>query len=136
MAEPRLTVLYDGVCRLCNGSVTFIIRRDPATRIRFAAMQSKVGQALLARHGLPPSDYQSFVVLDADRVLLRSDAALRIAGELVAPWPLLGRLGRVVPRRLRDGLYDLVARHRYRWFGRYDACLVPSPDIMARFLDG
>lgn len=135
MAEPQVLVLYDGVCRLCIAGLGFIIRHDPASRVRFAAMQSALGQELLMRHDLPRDNFKSFAVLADGVVLQRSDAVLRIARALRQPWPLLGALLRVLPRALRDWLYDLVARNRYRWFGKRDTCLVPTPDIAARFLD-
>ena len=135
MAEPRILVLYDGVCRLCIAGLGFIIRNDPAARVRFAAMQSALGQELLARHNLPRDDFKSFAVLADGAVLLRSNAVLRIARELRQPWPVLAIPVRLLPRPLRDRLYDVVARNRYRWFGKRDTCLVPTLDVAARFLD-
>lgn len=131
-AAPVL--LFDGVCNLCSGSVAFVIRRDPAARFRFAPLQSPAADALLAslgvaRAGLP----DSFVLVEDGCVHLRSTAALRVARGLRFPWPLLGVL-LVVPRFLRDPVYDFVARHRYRWFGRRDACMVPTAELQARFL--
>lgn len=126
-------VLFDGVCNLCNGSVQFIIRRDPAGRFRFASLQSEAGQALLRRHGLDPEDLFSVILVEDGRVHSRSDAALRIAGGLSGGWRAAGAL-RVVPRPLRDLVYGLVARNRYRWFGRRDACMIPTPELRARFL--
>jgi len=138
MTEPtqvEVLVLYDGVCKFCVAGLGFIARHDPALRVRFAAMQLPIGQGLLSRHGLPLTDFKSFVVLADGRVLLRSDAVLRIGRALRQPWPLLARLAAAWPRGWRDALYDVVARNRYRWFGTYDRCVMPSPAMAARFLD-
>ncbi len=127
-------ILFDGVCNLCNGFVRFVIARDPAARFRFAALQSDSARRLLARldglGGIP----DSVVLVDRGRVYTRSSAALRIARGLPFPWSLARALI-VVPRPLRDWVYDRVARHRYRWFGRKDVCMMPTPDSRARFLD-
>lgn len=134
--EPPQTtplVLFDGVCNLCNGIVTFIIARDPEARLRFAALQSERGQAVLRRHRLPLSNYDSFVVLDNGKIYLKSEAFLRIMRYLSWPWPLMQYM-RLVPRVLRDWGYDLVGRNRYRLFGRQDRCMMPTPDVMRRFL--
>jgi predicted DCC family thiol-disulfide oxidoreductase YuxK len=131
----EVLVLFDGVCRLCVGGLGFIMPRDPHLRVRFAAMQSPVGQTLLRRHGLPLDDFKSFAVLADGRVLQRSDAVIRIARALRQPWPMLGLTLRLLPRPLRDALYDFVARNRYRWFGVRDTCFLPSPEIAARFID-
>ncbi|HYH81787.1 MAG TPA: thiol-disulfide oxidoreductase DCC family protein [Longimicrobium sp.] len=126
-------VLYDGQCGLCNHSVQLIIRHDRRGRFRFAALQSDAGQALLARHGLAADVIDTVVLVDGGRAFTRSRAALRIAGGMDAPWPLL-RAFAIVPRPLADVVYDFVARNRYRWFGRSDACMLPPPEVRARFL--
>jgi predicted DCC family thiol-disulfide oxidoreductase YuxK len=131
----EVLVLFDGVCRLCVGGLGFIMPRDPQLRVRFAAMQSPVGQMLLRRHGLPLDDFKSFAVLADGQVLQRSDAVIRIARALRQPWPVLGVILRLLPRPLRDALYDFVARNRYRWFGVRDTCFLPTPEIAARFID-
>ena len=131
--EKGAVVLFDGVCNLCNGSVQFIVRHDPAGRFRFASLQSEAGQALLRRHGLDPHDLFSVILVEGGRAYARSDAALRIARGLSGAWRAAGAL-RVVPRPLRDAVYGWVARNRYRWFGRREACMVPTPELRARFL--
>lgn len=125
-------VLFDGVCNLCNASVTFIIDRDPGAVFRFAPLQSDVGQALVLGCGLEGED--SIVLVEDGRCYVRSEAALRIARRLDGAWRFLGAL-RFVPRPLRDPVYQAVARNRYRWFGRQEACRLPTPDLRARFLD-
>ena len=132
-AEAPL-VLFDGYCNLCNGAVRFIIARDPAARFRFAALDSAAAAARLARVPRPEPLPDSVLLLDADGLHARSEAALRIARGLTGAWPLLAAVARLVPRSLRDVVYDVVARHRHRWFGRRETCLVPTPDLAARFL--
>jgi predicted DCC family thiol-disulfide oxidoreductase YuxK len=126
-------VLFDGVCNLCNGTVRFLIERDPRARLRFASLQSGFGRALQERHGLDPDALDTFVVVDGEGVHLRSDAILRLLAGLPAPWRGLAWL-RLLPRPLRDALYGVVVRNRYRWFGRRDECLLPTPELRARFL--
>jgi len=126
-------VLFDGVCNLCNASVSFIIERDPAARFRFAPMQSEAGGALLRRHGLSTLDLESMVLIEGGRCYTRSAAALRIARRLAWPWKLLCGL-LAVPAPLRDALYNWVARNRYRWFGRSETCRLPTPELARRFL--
>jgi predicted DCC family thiol-disulfide oxidoreductase YuxK len=132
-AGPEPVVLFDGVCNLCNASVDFLLRRDASARFRFAPLQSAFAARLLAEHGLAGETLASIVLIEGGRAFTRSEAALRIAALLPGPWPVLGVL-RAVPRRLRDTAYDLLARRRYRWFGRRPACRTPTPEERARFL--
>ncbi len=126
-------LLFDGVCNLCNRAVAFIVRRDPAARVRFASLQSPAGRERLRAHGLPEDHIDSLVLIDQGQAWQRSDAALRVAGYLRPPWSWLRAL-RVLPRPLRDGLYRWIARHRYRWFGKREACMVPDDELRSRFL--
>ena len=125
--------MFDGVCNLCNRFVQFVIVRDPGARFRFAALESPAAQRLLGSHETADALPDSILLVENGRVLTRSSAALRILRGLRFPWPLAFAFI-VVPRPLRDWLYDLVARHRYRWFGRSDACMIPSPELRARFV--
>ncbi|HEX8503974.1 MAG TPA: thiol-disulfide oxidoreductase DCC family protein [Hymenobacter sp.] len=131
------TILFDGVCNLCNGFVQFVIRHDPAGRFRFAALQSEAGRALLAAHSLNPAavaaEPESVLLLSAGRLHSHSTAVLRIAQGLGGVWRLAGA-GWLLPRAWRDAAYRLVARHRYRWFGRRESCMLPTPELKARFL--
>ena len=130
-------VLYDGVCGICNRSVQMILRNDRRGRFRFAAIQSETGERLLREHGLPTAadadGLQTVVLIEDGKAYTRSRAALGIARRMDAPWPLLWPLV-VVPGALLDVFYALVARNRYRWFGKYDACPIPAPEVRARFL--
>lgn len=130
------TILFDGVCNLCNGFVQFVIRHDRRGYFRFAALQSELGHALLAAHGQPgppPGGPDSVVLLEGGQFYSHSAAVLRIAGRLGGPWRLVA-VGWLLPRRWRDALYRYVARHRYRWFGRQESCWLPTPELRARFL--
>jgi predicted DCC family thiol-disulfide oxidoreductase YuxK len=132
--DPPL-ILFDGECNLCNGAVQFVLRRDPRGRFRFAALQSDVAKAAIARvrpDGGPLPD--SIVLLANGRLRTRSAAALGIARGLRFPWPLLTVFW-LVPYPLRDVVYDWIAKNRYRWFGKRDQCMVPTPQLRARFLD-
>jgi predicted DCC family thiol-disulfide oxidoreductase YuxK len=126
-------VLFDGVCGLCNRFVDFALRRDRAGRLRFAALQSPPGRALLAGAGLDPEALDSVVLVRGGRVYRESAAALRVLAELGLPWSLAAA-GLAVPAPLRDAVYRFVARRRYAWFGRRDGCRVPTPAERARFL--
>jgi predicted DCC family thiol-disulfide oxidoreductase YuxK len=126
-------VLFDGVCNFCNGSVRFIIERDPHARFQFAPLQSAAADRLIGAHVDRASLPDSIVLLDDGRVHVRSSAALRIARQLRFPWPLAW-IFIVVPRPIRDWVYNVIARHRYRWFGKRDECMVPTPDVRSRFL--
>jgi predicted DCC family thiol-disulfide oxidoreductase YuxK len=127
-------VLFDGVCHLCAGVVRFAIARDPEARFRFAPLQSPLGRALLVRHGYDPEAIDAVVLVDGDGAHDRSTAALRLLAGLRTPWRRLAGPLLWLPRRLRDAGYDWIARHRYRWFGRSEDCLVPTPEVRARFL--
>jgi len=130
---PDKLILFDGVCVLCNGSMQFILKHERAAEFRFAAVQSDAGRRALVAHGQPTEDWDSVVVVDGSAVYLKSDAAIRIARDLRAPWSWL-RVLAVLPRGLRDWLYDRVARNRYSIFGRYDQCRIPTAEERGRFL--
>jgi predicted DCC family thiol-disulfide oxidoreductase YuxK len=127
-------VLFDGVCNLCNGSVQFIIDRDPRGYFLFAALQSATALPALERCARGPATLDSIVLVEGGRCFTRSSAALRIARRLSGLWPAL-YLGMVIPRVVRDSIYDFIARHRYRWFGRTETCRIPTPELRTRFLD-
>jgi len=137
---PTYILLYDGVCGLCNRIIQFVLRHDRKEVFRFAALQTQLATRILRRHGENPSALDTvYVVVNYDRpdesLLTRSDAVFFTLKQFPGFWPVLGKAGSVLPRRLRDALYRLVARRRYRIFGRYDSCPVPSPETKARFLE-
>jgi len=127
-------VLFDGVCNLCNGFVQFAIARDPRRQFQFGALQSAAARRVLELHDAPDPLPDTIVLVEDGRVFTGSTAALRIARRLTFPWSLASAL-LAVPRPFRDWIYAIVARHRYRWFGRRDHCLVPTPALRARFID-
>lgn len=126
-------ILFDGVCNLCSGSVQWVLKRDQKGLIRFASLQSDTGQRLLTRFGLDPAVFDSVVLVDGGRIYTRSEAAFEILRRLGAPWSWLG-IFRWIPRRLRDAVYDWIARSRYRWFGRREECWLPRPEWKGRFV--
>ncbi|MBI5916111.1 MAG: thiol-disulfide oxidoreductase DCC family protein [Bacteroidetes bacterium] len=126
-------LLFDGVCNLCNASVQWVIRHDPAGRFHFASLQSETGKQLLQKFNLPVSELNTVVLVDGGKALTRSDVPLRILKYLGGGWKLLG-VFRIVPKFVRDAVYDWIARNRYRWFGRQEACWLPTPELKARFL--
>ncbi|HET8530340.1 MAG TPA: thiol-disulfide oxidoreductase DCC family protein [Methylomirabilota bacterium] len=133
-AAPGRVVLFDGICNLCNATVVFVAKRDPVGRFTFAALQSPVGRGLLGRFGLPADVPETLVLIEEGHAFTRSTAALKIARHLSGLWPLT-YAAIVIPRPLRDLVYRLVARHRYRLFGKRDVCMVPSPEVRERFLE-
>ena len=133
LAEHGYILLYDGLCGLCNGFVQFVLKRDKLGAMRFATLQGEIGQAALRL--LPEiADVDSVVLLHRDGAWVRSTAALEVARYLGGAWSAT-LAAYALPRLLRDWLYDLVARRRYGWFGRLDACPNPSAETRARFLD-
>lgn len=130
--EPDGLILFDGVCVFCSRWVRFVIDRDPARRFSFVAIQSDRGRALAGRFGIDPEAPQTNAVILEGRIWFKSDAAVKVLRALPATRP--AGLLRLVPRRVRDPVYDLIAGNRYRIFGRTDACMVPSPEDRTRFL--
>ena len=137
--DDATVMLYDGVCGFCNKSVQLILAHDRRGAMRFAALQSDFGKSVIERHP-ELREVDSVVVLErssatgAERVFVRSAAALKLAAYLGGFWKLFLAF-KVVPAPARDYLYDAFARRRYRFFGRYDACLLPPPEVRARFID-
>ncbi|BBI34464.1 thiol-disulfide oxidoreductase DCC family protein [Cohnella abietis] len=132
--EPVI-LLIDGQCNLCHGITRFVIRRDPKALFRFASLQSVQGQRLLHKGGLSLTDLDTFVMIENGHYYIKSTAALRTCRELGGLWRLL-YVGIVIPRGLRDRVYDFIANRRYRWFGRQMSCIVPTDSIRRRFLEG
>jgi predicted DCC family thiol-disulfide oxidoreductase YuxK len=126
-------LLFDGVCNLCNGTVQWVIAHDREARVRFASLQSDAGRALLAKHGLPLDAMDSVVFVDGAQHWLKSSAALELLRRVGGPRTLAALL-RFVPRALRDAAYDVIARNRYRGWGKRDECWAPTPELRARFL--
>lgn len=127
-------ILFDGVCNLCNRSVQFIIKRDRKKQFRFASLQGRTGQELLEKFDLPAGDLNSFVLVENDRIYRKSTAALRVTRYLRGGWKMLYSF-MIVPPFIRDTVYMIIARNRYKWFGRKEECMIPTPGLKERFLD-
>ena len=126
-------VLFDGVCNFCNGAVNFIIARDKTGYFKFAPLQSGIGRDMQERYEIDPAKTDSIILVENENAFLHSTAALKIARHLPGLWPVLyGFI--VVPKPMRDWAYKLFAKYRYKLFGRQDACMLPTPDVRARFL--
>lgn len=127
-------ILFDGICNFCNSAVNFVIKRDPKSKFRFGTLQSETAHTLLSARQLSSSDLSSFVLIKDDKIYIRSTAALKVCQDLNGLWPLMYCF-MIVPRFIRDGVYNWIARHRYQWFGKKDACMVPNKDVRSRFLN-
>jgi predicted DCC family thiol-disulfide oxidoreductase YuxK len=126
-------VLFDGVCNLCSSSVQWIIKHDKKEKFQFASLQGPTGQAYKARFNIPDS-VDSVLLIENDTLYVKSTAALRIARGCNSPWPAL-YVFIVVPKFIRNGIYDFIAKNRYKWFGKQESCWLPSPSLKARFID-
>lgn len=126
-------LLFDGVCNLCNGFVKFVIKRDRKAKFQFAALQSESAKEILKKFSLLTDDFESFVYISDGRCYLKSSAALHVAKDLGGFWRLF-YIFIIIPKFMRDFLYSLIAKTRYKIFGKRDACMVPAPDMKQRFL--
>ncbi|WP_396596724.1 thiol-disulfide oxidoreductase DCC family protein [Dokdonia sp. R86516] len=127
-------ILFDGVCNLCNGAITFIIQRDKKDLFRYAPLQSEIGKELAAKHHIDLDKVDSIILVTEDKAYAKSTAALHIAKQLSAGWPLLA-VFLILPKFFRDAVYDFIARNRYKWFGKKEACMIPTPELKSKFLD-
>ncbi|QKE72031.1 thiol-disulfide oxidoreductase DCC family protein [Arthrobacter citreus] len=125
-------ILFDGECNFCDQSVQFIIKKDPFGLFKFASLQSDIGKQLLNKYNAP-SDIDSFVLIEDNNCYFKSSAALRVCKNLKGAWKLPYLL-LVFPKPLRDYFYGIIAKNRYRWFGKKDSCMLPSPEVRKRFL--
>jgi predicted DCC family thiol-disulfide oxidoreductase YuxK len=125
-------ILFDGVCNLCNHSVQFIIRHDHRSQFHFAALQSGFGMAQLLHFGIEQGMLNTVILIHHGKAYQKSNAALEIAKKLSGLWPAL-YIFKLVPRFMRDGMYDLIAKNRYKLFGRLDECMIPTPELKSRF---
>jgi len=127
-----LVVLFDGECKLCNRSVNIILRIDRTGRLNMASLQSEYGRRILEDHGLKSDPMDSMMLLEGERLTVKSTAVIRISKYLGGAWPLC-IVALAVPRFIRDFIYDIIAKNRYRWFGKYDTCPLPDPKFENRF---
>ena len=132
--KQQKIILFDGVCNLCNRSVTFILQREKEPIFQFASIQSEAGQELLEWCNLPSDYNQAVVLIDHGRIYLGSTAALKIGRTLKFPWSILSYAGFSVPTVIRDWVYNQIAVNRHQWFGKRDVCMVPTKSLKTRFL--
>ena len=126
-------ILFDGVCNFCNNAVNFTLKRNKRANIKFAPMQSAAGQKLLLQYDLPAADMKSFIFIENGIVYKQSTGALKVCRHLKGLWPLCyGFI--IVPKFIRDGIYNWIAKNRYKWFGIRQSCMIPTPEVKARFL--
>lgn len=134
MKTTEHIILFDGVCNLCNNSVQFVLKNDTNAKFKFASLQSNAGQKLLAHFQLPLYEFNSFIYVAEDKIYTRSSAALRVAKELNFPWKLMF-VFIIIPPFIRNFVYDTIAKNRYKWFGKRESCMIPTPDLKQRFLE-
>ena len=136
MSDPSThpVIFFDGVCNLCTGSVQYVIKHDPKRIFRFASLQSSFGQKLLSDHNLPADTFNSFILFENDKIYTRSTAALLVAKRLKGISKLLyGFI--IIPKFIRDAVYNLVAKNRYKWFGKKNECWLPTPELKQLFIE-
>jgi len=127
-------ILFDGVCNLCNGTVQFVIKRDKKNQFLFASLQSMEGKKILMENNVLPDKLYSFILAEDGKIYDRSTAALRVIKKLSGFWHFFyGFI--IVPEFIRNGIYNFIARNRYKWFGKKDECMVPTPELKAKFLN-
>lgn len=131
--KQQPVILFDGVCNFCNGAVNFVIKRDEKALIQFAPLQSEKGRMFSRQFGFSEEDMKTFLFIEDGRVYTKSTAALRVCRYLGALWPLCyGFI--IVPKFIRDGMYNWIAKNRYKWFGKKETCMMPTPEIRTRFI--
>ncbi len=132
MSDTKI-ILFDGVCNLCNSGINYIIDHDKNNRFKFASLQSDAGQSFLKKSGLNDKDFDSVILIEGEKFYTKSSAVLRIADEFGPLWKLF-YVFIVIPAPVRNFFYDIIARHRYKWFGKKDSCRVPTPELKEKFL--
>ena len=133
-APAHPVLLFDGSCNLCNFWVNFLLAADSKHRLKFAAQQSTCGKQLLLQHGYDSDVFESVILIDKAPLYTKSAAILKVLRLIGGIWRLLSVVV-IIPRPIRDFLYDFIARRRYRWFGKRDQCRIPTPQERERFLD-
>tara|TARA_B100000508_G_C11329772_1_gene213702 strand:- start:52 stop:462 length:411 start_codon:yes stop_codon:yes gene_type:complete len=131
--EKYKIILFDGVCNLCNSSVNFVIKRDRKNIFKFAALQSEVGLELIEKYAIDSSKTDSIILIEDGKAYIKSTAALRVAKHLGGGYPLL-YIFIVVPTFIRNWVYDYVAKNRYKWYGKKESCMIPTPELKEKFL--
>ena len=133
MKNNNLIILFDGLCNLCNGSVNFILKRDKSKKYKFASLQSSIGIELTKKYNIDTNIDDSIVLIKNDKVFIKSSAVLEILKDMPIEWRIF-RIGIILPKFVRDWMYDIIAKHRYKIFGKKDECPIPHQDVQDRFL--
>jgi len=131
--EETPVILFDGVCNFCNYWVNFAIKRDKKKKLRFTPLQGETAGQLLPRYHLNPTSLSSVILVDKGKAWTQSSAAIRICKHLDGGWKLFYGL-MIIPKFIRDFFYNIIARNRYKWFGKKDTCMIPGPEWRDRFL--
>ena len=131
--NANAVILFDGVCNFCNGAINFVLKQDKNGIFRFAPLQSEAGQTLLQQYNLSTAEFDSFVLIDNGKIYKKSAASLRVMNKLPWYWKEV-QLLRIIPVAFRDAIYDFIARNRYKWFGKKEQCMIPTPEMRKRFL--
>jgi predicted DCC family thiol-disulfide oxidoreductase YuxK len=131
--KQQPVILFDGVCNFCNSAVNFVIKKDKEAIIQFAPLQSEKGRLFLRQFNLPPFETKSFIFIEDGKMYRQSTAALRVCRYLKGLWPLLYGFV-IVPKFIRDGIYNFIAKNRYKWFGVREQCMMPTPEVRSRFI--
>lgn len=131
--SQQAVLLFDGVCNLCNGFVQFVVKRDPQGIFKFTSLQSEAGQQLMQDHGFNSDKINTVILIKNGKAYSRSDAPLQVVRLFSGLWPLL-YIFIIIPKGIRDFIYDWVAKNRYKWFGKKDQCMIPTPELKERFL--
>ncbi len=132
--KDKKIILFDGVCNLCNSSITFVIKHDPKDLFRYAPLQSDIGKSLLQKHQIDSEKVDSIILVDQEKAYTKSAAALHIARSLSGAYPLLA-IFLIIPAFIRNLVYDYIARNRYKWYGKKESCMIPTPALKAKFLE-
>ena len=135
MGVEKKIILFDGVCNLCNSSIQFVIKRDKDDLFRYAALQSKIGQKLISERNIDTKNLDSIILIEPGiAYYTKSDAALQV-GKSLKGYRTISSVLKLIPSELRNFVYDFVARNRYKWYGKKDHCMIPTPELKAKFLD-
>lgn len=132
--EGKKIILFDGVCNLCNGAINFIIKRDKKDIFRYASLQSDVGLKLTKERGIDTSKMDTFLLIESDKYYHKSTAALHIARQLSGVYPLFS-IFLIIPKPIRNWVYGIISKNRYKWFGKNESCLIPTPKLKSLFID-
>ncbi|MGZ4053690.1 MAG: thiol-disulfide oxidoreductase DCC family protein [Bacteroidia bacterium] len=133
IADDKGIILFDGVCNLCNSSINFVIRHDKKNHFLFAPLQSETAKRLLEKYAIDPLKTDSFILIENENAFIKSSAALRVTKHLNKLYPLLYSL-LIIPPFIRNGVYDYIAKNRYKWFGKKDSCMIPTKELKEKFI--